>query len=222
MGHGITDWLSVGTEPAPWVIAPILGGISINLSVKVGFALGEYVNLGLELNPIWIRIVTEDTHTEGWLLPITLAASFHPTRKQSYSLAVRYVSASGVNDSTVDSQEVAGTALTRALQVIGQAQYQLTCAFAIYGAVYLQPWDQNLAVNGDVQVDPSTTVHVEGEASSANQAVPWVALAGAHLRFGIVNIRLGGGYGNFFVPRIGATARAYKGFVPDFDFFVRF
>jgi hypothetical protein len=30
------------------------------------------------------------------------------------------------------------------------------------------------------------------------------------------------GYGNFFVPRIGATARVYKGFVPDFDIFVRF
>jgi hypothetical protein len=65
-------------------------------------------------------------------------------------------------------------------------------------------------------------VQVEGETSAASHALPWAALAGAHFRFGVVNIRVGGGYGNFFVPRIGETTRLYKGFVPDFDFFVRF
>jgi hypothetical protein len=155
-------------------------------------------------------------------LPLTLAGSFHPTRSQSYSLGVRYTSAHGVNESTVDAQEIAGTALTRLLQLVGQAQFQLTGAVAIYGIVYLQPWTQNLGVQGEAQLDPSTTVHIEGETSASTHSLPWAAMAGAHLRFGIVNIRLGAGYGNFFVPRIGETTRLYKGFVPDFDFFVRF
>jgi hypothetical protein len=122
----------------------------------------------------------------------------------------------------VQDQEIAGTALTRVLQVVAQAQYQLTAAVAIYAEGFLQVWSQNLGVDATDQVDKQTTVQVQGEASSSNTALPFLALAGVHFMWGPVNLSLGGGYGNIFVPRLGATAKAYKGFVPDLDFYVRF
>jgi hypothetical protein len=222
MGVGIFDWLTVGTMPAPWIVAPILGGYSVNLSFKGGIPIGRYVNLGLEIDPLYLNIDTTDTVTQGWIVPVNLAGSLHPDTRQSYTLGMRYVAVEGVNDSKVDNQEIAGTALTRALQVNAQAQYQLTGAVAIYVQGALQVWEQQLQVSGNSQVDDSTSVEVNGEASSTNHARPWYAVVGTHLRFGVVNLRLGVGYGNIFVPRLGMSSRLYQGVVPDFDFYVRF
>jgi hypothetical protein len=222
MGVGVTDWLTVGLMPAPWVIAPILGGVSINLSVKGGIPIGRFVNLALEVNPLWLNIDTEDTSTHGVVLPFNLAASVHPAPRQSYSLGFRYVAVEGVNNSEVESQEIAGTALTRMMQVIAQAQYQLTGAVALYVQGALQVWEQELQVDGEDQLDDQTTVEVDGAASSTNNSRPWNAVVGAHFHWSSVNLRLGVGYGNFFVPRIGLAARLYTGVVPDFDFYVRF
>src|SRR5205809_5340074 len=102
MGVGITDWLTVGLMPAPWVIAPILGGVSVNLSVKGGIPIGRFVNLALEINPLWLNIETKDTNTHGVVVPINLAASFHPAPRQNYSLGYRYVAVEGVNDSAIE------------------------------------------------------------------------------------------------------------------------
>lgn len=222
MGHGLTDWLSLGVQPMPWVIAPILGGVSANVSLKTGLPLGKHVSLALDVSPIWINIATEDTYTQGLILPVTLASSFHPTRGQSYSLAVRYSSANGVNDSSVESQEIAGSAITRLVQVIAQAQFQVSGAVAIYATGHLQPWDQNLGIHVEDQIDSQTVVEVEGETSASDQSLPWAALLGAHFRWGMVNLRVAVGYGNIFIPRLGQTTRLYQGVVPDLDFYVRF
>jgi hypothetical protein len=222
MGAGIFDWLTVGTIPAPWVIAPILGGYSVNLAVKGGVPIGRYVNVGLEIIPLYLNIDTADTTTHGWIIPVNLAGSLHPDARQSYTLGVRYTSVEGVNDSKVDNQEIAGAALTRAMQVNAQVQYQLTGAVALYAQGSLQVWEQQLQVSGESQLDDSTSVDVEGEASSTNHARPWNAIVGTHLRFGIVNLKLGVGYGNFFVPRLGMSTKIYQGVVPDFEFYVRF
>jgi hypothetical protein len=62
MGAGVFDWLTVGTIPFPWVIAPILGGYSVNLAVKGGGPIGKYVNVGLEIIPLYVNIDTADQH----------------------------------------------------------------------------------------------------------------------------------------------------------------
>jgi hypothetical protein len=222
MGYGITDWLTVGLFPPAWIIAPILGGVSVNLSVKAGIPIGRYWNLALEVNPTWVNIDTADTKTNGWVVPVSLAGSWHPASRQSYSLGARYVAVEGTNNSDVSNQEIAGTALTRVLQLVGQAQYQLTGAVAIYAQGSLQVWEQQIQVNGSNQLDDSTSVDVQGEASSTNHTRPWSAILGAHFHWSSVNLRVGVGYGNIFVPRIGLTARVYQGVVPDLDFYVRF
>ena len=79
-----------------------------------------------------------------------------------------------------------------------------------------------MQVEGEDQLDDQTTVEIEGEASSTDNSRPWNAALGAHFHWSSVNLRVGVGYGNFFVPRIGLTARLYQGVVPDFDFYVRF
>ena len=221
-GYGITDWLTVGLQPIPWIVAPILGGVSANASVKLGFALGSLLDLSLEVTPIWFRIEDGSSDTRGILLPITLATSFHPTRGQSYSLAVRYSSVEGLNDSEIATQEVGGTALARVLQLIGQVQFQLTGSLSIYVQGQLQSWEQELRIHGSSRISDRTRIEIEGAASSMDQSLPWAVLAGIHVRHRAVNVRLGAGYGNVFVPRVGLTTRRYEGVVPDLDFFVRF
>jgi hypothetical protein len=221
-GYGITDWLTVGLQPIYWVAAPILGGVSVTAAVKLGVPLGDHLGVALEVNPIWFRVDIDGNDVRGVLLPVTLATSLHPDAVQHYSLAARYSSAEGLNDTEIASQEVAGTALTRLVQLIGQMQFQVTKGVGLYVQGVLQLWEQELRIEGSGRIDDRTRVQIDGAASSVDQALPWAALAGIHLRWSAVNLRLGAGYGNIFVPRIGLTSRRYEGVIPDLDFFVRF
>jgi hypothetical protein len=221
-GYGITDWLTVGLQPIYWVAAPVLGGVSVNAAVKLGVPIGDYLNVALEVNPLWLKVQIDGNDIRGILLPITLATSLHPDTIQHYSLAVRYSSAEGFNETEIASRQVAGNAVTRLVQLIGQMQFQVMRGVGLYVQGLLQLWDQALRLEGSGAIGDRTRVRIDGVASSVDQALPWAALAGVHLSWRALNLRLGAGYGNIFVPRIGLTSRRYEGVIPDLDLFVRF
>ena len=220
MGYGITNWLNVGTYPLAWVAGPIIGGLMGNLSLKLGTPITRWVNVGLEANATWARVKNEGTYVKGLVLPITLGVSLNASESQNYSLAGRYVSVHGTDQSDLESQQVEGGAITRMTQIIAHARWRVSDTVAIYARGYVQPWAQNLKVDSDVQVDEQTSVAIEGEASPTEDTTPWSALAGVHFRWGIVNLRLGVGYGYYFVPRI--SVPLFKSVFPDLDFYARF
>ena len=82
------------------------------------------------------------------------------------------------------------------------------------------PCRATVAVGMKLNAIPTLMISIEGS-TDATQSRPWAFVAGAALRFGPVHVRVGGGYGNIFVPRIGVfTPKPHP--QPDFDFFVRF
>jgi hypothetical protein len=220
MGYGITDWLNVGTNPGLWAVGPVLGGLVANASVRLGFPIANLASVSLDASPIFLRVNKSDGgRVRGMVVPITLAASLLPKENQSYSLAVRYVGVTGQDESDTDSQKLESAALTQVVQVTGQARFQVLRWLGLYSRVTVQPWEQDFGIDGSYQADPQTRVTVEGS-SDATQSRPWSVVAGFDFRFGPCYLRLGGGYGNFFVPRIGVFTPAIP--QPDFDFYVRF
>ena len=220
MGYGITDWLNVGTHPAMWLLGPIFGGRSGNLGIKLGLPITQWVNVGLDVNATWVSFEEESGRTRGVVIPTTLGVSFNATPDQNYSLAARYIAAEGGNESSVDAQEVEGAAVTRLVQFIGEGRYRFTDSFALYSRAYFQAWEENLNVDGEADLDDDTSVEVEGEASAVDSR-PWAVILGTHLHWGAINLRLGVGYGNYFVPGISFPIPE-KRFFPDLNFYARF
>jgi hypothetical protein len=221
MGYGITDWLSIGTSPGLWVIGPLLGGVVANASVKVGVPITHWVNVGLEVSPIYLHVDHKGNETRGLVLPMTLSGSFNATEWQDYSLGLRYVAIKGQDESATGNQSLEGAVVTSLAQIVFDGRYRFTEKFGLYARAYFEFWEKNLGAQGVYQPDDSTTIEVEGEADPNQGSRPWAVILGTHLKFSSVNLRLGLGYGNFFVPRIGAFIPD-KTVFPDLDFYVRF
>jgi len=221
--YGITDWLNVGTVPELWLLAPLLGGASANLSVRLGLPIGRYVHVSLDANPVWLRVQRPARHVNGWFIPMVLALSVQPTPRQSYSLGARYATLTGNFGGNLGSHEIAGTAVTSYVQITARAEYMFTQAFGLFLNAGIEPWERNIDLNSrNVQLDPQTTADVDGEISAVDNSRPWVAILGVHFRWDILNLRLGVGYGRFFLPRLGLPIRTYEGVVPDVNFYFRF
>lgn len=222
-GYGVADWLNVGTFETIWLLGPLIGGFAGNLTAKVGAPLGRRVHLGLEGNLTLLRLNRDDTKIRGLLLPITLGASVEPARWQNYSVAARFIDVSGKDASDFSGQEieeVEGAAITRLFQLIGHARFRATRVVAFYVRGYYQPWQQSLKLDATSRLDARTTVRVQGEAEAVD-FVPWAALGGVHLRWGAANLRIGAGYGHFFIPRLGLSTPG-RSVLPDLDFYARF
>jgi hypothetical protein len=220
MGYGITDWLNVGTQPALWLLGPIFGGRSGNVGLKLGLPITRWVNAGLEVNATWLSVEEEAGRTRGFIIPATLGVSVNATPSQNYSLAARYMAAEGGNQSSVDAQEIEGAAIVRVAQLIAEGRIRVTDSFAVYSRGYFQAWEENVNVDGEADIDDETSVEVEGEASAVDSR-PWAVILGTHLNWGAINLRLGVGYGNYFVPGI-SFALPDKRFFPDLNFYARF
>jgi hypothetical protein len=111
--------------------------------------------------------------------------------------------------------------VTSLAQIVFDGRYRFTEKFGLYARAYYEFWEKNLGAQGVYKPDDSTTIEVEGEADPNSGSRPWAVILGTHLRFSSVNLRLGLGYGNFFIPRIGAFIPE-KTVFPDLDFYVRF
>lgn len=220
MGYGITDWLNVGTQPAFWVLGPLFGGRSGNLGIKLGLPITQWVNVGLEVNATWLSVEADGSRTRGVIIPATLGVSVNASPSQNYSLAARYMAAEGGNESSVDAQEVEGAAIVRVVQFIGEGRFRVTESFALYSRGYVQAWEENINVDGGADIDDETSVEVEGEASPVDSR-PWAVILGTHLNWGAINLRLGVGYGNYFVPSTSFSIPE-KRFFPDLNFYARF
>jgi hypothetical protein len=219
-GYGVTDWLNVGTFPELWLMGPLLGGLIANASLKAGVPVAPWARLSLEASPTYLYLTHNGNQVRGLVVPVTLASSFSAGPGHAYSLAGRYIGLTGTDQSDMASQEVEGAALTKMVQVIADARYPLSQSVGIYARGYFQPWEQYTQVDGSSQVDPQTSVQLEAE-SATYTSRPWALLLGVHFHWGNVNLRVGAGYGNFFLPRLGVPLRK-QGLIPDLDFYVRF
>lgn len=220
MGYGITDWLNIGTHPLIWIGGPLLGGRMGNLSLKLGTPITRWINVGLEVNATWLRLDYQGSKSRGFVLPATLGVSVNATESQSYSLAGRYIAIHGANQTDVQSQEIEDGALARSFQLIGDGYWRLSDSFGLYARSYVQPWVQDLRVEATVRLDAQTTAELEGEASPSSGKTPWSVLGGMQFHWGVANLRVGVGYGRYFVPRI--SVPLFKSVFPDLDFYARF
>jgi hypothetical protein len=227
--YGFTDWLSAGTSPYPWILAPLLQGFSANLGVKAGLRFGDWT-ASLDARYFYVNIEqTEEDRSEltesrvsASIVPLTTALTFAPTDRHAVSLAVRYTFTETSAEQSRQSQEVAeGAAAADTLHIVVTGRWRLTGIFGVYFRSYVSAWNEDLVVEGESEPDAQTRIVLEASIDpNDDTGRPWSIVGGAHLVFDNVNIRAGLGYGNYFPPLLG-LALPDRGIVPDFTLYVR-
>jgi len=127
-----------------------------------------------------------------------------------------YVRAFGAGD--LDRVNVGGAIASQTVQLAGMLQLRLTRVFSLTASGRYQVYTGNLAFNGTSNLDPYTTVTVDGRAMPA-VAHPWQAIGGIALLWTHVHLIVGAGYGYYFIPGV-QLAYPKQTFVPDASFSV--
>jgi hypothetical protein len=216
---GLFDRLTVGTYGLPWIWRIYNG------HAKFAFARGDPISLAVSagiFNVTPDALVTESGNASVTALPFELTASLRISDAFTLSPAGAYtfVTLKGA----YDPAKIEGVAALSNLQVMGTLEWRLTkvVALVVHGR-YLVFQNAGGRVSATLSPDRFTRVDVRAIVSTNSLDYPnaYTIVPSAVLSHGVFNVRLGAGYGNYFIPGINLVL-PNRGIVPDFDLYFRF
>ena len=212
--YGITDRLSVGTDPPAWAAGAVVATWAPNLHLKYTLLARERWRLSGQVAGYLADLSA--TGSEGSTLaviPLTALASVALADKWWIHLEGNYnfIDASGTID--FDRVDLAGAVSTESTQVGAMLEYRPTPKLALTLRGRSQLWMRPLSIRGDSQIDPYTRVDVQAEMVPSLEH-PYTVVASVSCFWRHVHARVGGGYGTYFIP--GANLYLpYTGLIPD-------
>jgi hypothetical protein len=216
--YGITDRLSVGTDPPMWAARAAVDVLVPNGHVKYTALQHPRLLLTGQLG-VYYADVSKFDNAGGSLLvvPLTLWASLPVAPKRWPKLWAHlegvYNWVEGWGTGSVDRIDLAGSVTTEAIQLGAMLEYRLQprLAFTLRGRV--QPWMNPLEITADRQFDPYTRIDVRAELEPRHEH-PFAVVAGATYFWKHVHASVGVGYGNYFLYGMNLYS-SYQGVIPD-------
>jgi hypothetical protein len=196
---GITEKLSIGTDPPAWAVRALSNIWVPNLHLKYQFWSNDRVALAGIIAGYVADVSNGGTSGAVFEVPLSGLVSVICTSHLMLHGNLTYVYARAVGTGDVTEATVHGAAAVRALHTGLMAQVPLTRIFSLLliGRVQLYTGDVGFSANS--QVDPYTNVTVNATMVPA-QKHPWQTVAGAAFLWRYVHLVAGVGYGYFFVP----------------------
>ena len=155
------------------------------------------------------------------ILPLALFASFELTRSVCLHIEGQYTFITGRGTTQPEDTSIAGAAATASMQIGAMAFVRLGRVVSLYARGRHQPWQRAVRVDATADPDAFTSVEAHSNVKPMYSAHAWQALFGVAISSAMLNLELGIGYGDAFLPSIGVVA-PYKGVLPDANLFVRF
>lgn len=225
---GATNWLTLGTYTAPWVLIPITGAFNASLYAKFklvdwnGFAAALRANYFL----FQLRNVStgdlDDGDFRASVLPLSATFSYVFDSRWTQSFDVTWVETVAHGHAGVEENSgVLGAGLQRTLQLMLSTEMRLSRVIALNLIARYVPWAQAVSFTSDSTLEDGTRVWIEGEITGDDLRNSWMIQPGVAFSWARFNLQLGLGYGDFFVPGIRFVG-SRKAPIPDFDFFFRF
>jgi hypothetical protein len=144
---------------------------------------------------------------------LSLFASFRLQDRVWLHTEGAYVYARAFGAGDLNQANFGGAVASQTVQLGGMLEFRLTRTFSLTATGRYQVYTADLAFDGSGNVDPFTTVDVNGRAV-ASVSHPWEAIGGIALLWKHVHLILGAGYGYYFLPGID-LAYPKRTFVPD-------
>jgi hypothetical protein len=212
--YGITDRVTVGTDPPAWAARAFLPILVPNLHIKVAIVERERVWLSVRAAGYWAKLSESGAANADLLaVPLSLFASFAAAPKIWLHGEGTFILAKAFGGGDVGRTDVSGAAATRAVQGGAMIEYRPSRVVALLLRGRYQFYVGPLAFEGSSQPDAFTAVDLQGRLEPRVRH-PWSALAAVALMWRHVRLLFGAGYGYYFVPGIEIAVPGRR-FVPD-------
>jgi hypothetical protein len=236
LSYGIIDQLQITTYTIPWFLGPVAGAIlnekqdiAPNLELKSTFydrgRLALSASFGFITGTIKQIENVEATRARYTFFPISLAASVRINSDVSAHIGGMFTAVDGDADASPGSTDVGGAAAVDILQFWVMTEWRLSRVVAFTFTVRWVPWVSNVIVRGNLTADesnPDVDAQLELEFTDLTNA--FAIIPGFVFSWDRANIRLGVGYGDFFVEGFAVVVpgSVLSNVSPEFDIFVRF
>jgi hypothetical protein len=212
--YGITDRLTIGTDPPSWAARAVLPILVPNLHAKFVAYHADPWWVSLQVAGYWADLSNTDLSSGSLLVvPLTAFGSYYvrPDIGIHGELNYNIVNAFGTGD--VSNSEVAGAAAVRSFQIGAMGEYRLTRVVALTLRGRFQPYAGPLAFEASSNSDPFTQFQANARLTLKDPH-PYAVIAGAAFLWEHFRFTVGVGYGNYFIPGLNIAVPG-KGFVPD-------
>jgi hypothetical protein len=196
---GITEKLSVGSDPPAWAVRAIARVWVPNLHFKFQFWQNERVAIAGQVAGYVADVSSGGTTGVVLEVPLSAIGSVIVTRHLILHGDATYVYARAVGTGDVTQATVHGAAAVRAVQTGLMAQIPITRIFSMLAIGRVQLYTGDVGFSASSQVDPYTNVTVNATMVPAMQH-PWQVVAGAAFLWRYFHLMAGAGYGSYFVP----------------------
>ncbi|MGB5194290.1 MAG: hypothetical protein WBN70_15000 [Polyangiales bacterium] len=244
LSYGIFKYLEISTYTVPWLAGLFLeefetiGSPNVEfkstlinrnrfaLSVSVEFLWGRVSSCtNPMLNPDGQLCTTEaEFSTVNWLVyPISVTSSVRINSRISIHIGGQYTATQATGGTRPFEGDISGSAVVNMLQIYGMFEWRLSRVVALTLTTRWLPYVSQTVVRGQIVVDDDTgaTIGIQADILDNNA---FAVIPGAVFSWNRANIRLGVGYGAFFVEPVGLVvpASVLNSISPEFDVFVRF
>jgi hypothetical protein len=219
--YGITDWLSIGTDPPAWA-ARLVGPILVpNAHAELALVRQERGRLSAMAAGYYLRLSRVSGADGGVVaVPLSLFASAGVTPRNWVHLEGVFNFVRGFGTGDTDRADVEGAITTRSWQLGVMFEHRLLRQLALTLRGRLQVATSPLVLRGDADPDPFTHAEVQVELRPAREH-PWAVVAAGTYQWKHAHLRLGVGYGSYFVPGANVVP-PYFGIIPDGSFALYF
>lgn len=211
--YGLTDRISIGSDPVPWLVRAFRPVLIPNLHLKVlAFERGPLA-IGVKAGAYYAFISGDREQSHLVTVPISLYPSIRLATRVWLHLEATYVFARLLGTGNTDNADLDGAVSTRTAQAGAMFELRLTRILSIVAVGRYQFYAGPLVFGGSSVLDPSTTVRVDGELRPRVER-PWEAIAGIAVLWPHVRLGLGAGYGYYFIPGMDIALPQLR-FIPD-------
>lgn len=232
LSYGIIDQLQVTTYTMPWLLGAILEAVAPNLEFKSTFY--DRRRLALSVSAGVVEGQVEQISGEGEslttkkvryvIVPLNLASSVRINSRVSTHLGGQFTFTDVVGSSQPTDNEIRGATVVNLLQLWGMFEMRISRVSAFTLTVRWVPWASDTVVRGDLVVDPNTGAVVGVEVEAFDLTNAFAIIPGFVFSWKRANLRVGVGYGDFFLEGFGLAipGSTLRYISPEFDVFVRF
>jgi hypothetical protein len=211
--YGITEQLSVGTEPPMWALRALVHVLVPNLHLKFQIFDRDPVAVAVQIAGYYADISRANFSGNLFAIPLTAYASVKVLPRITLHGEGAFIFARAVGTGDLTQASLNGATATRAAQVALLVQYQVNHFFSLTANGRYQVYTADLPLSGSSMPDAFTTASLSGQFVPPVKH-PWEAFAGIAFLWQHFRASAGAGYGYYFVPGLD-VANTSKTVVPD-------
>jgi len=229
LSYGVLDELQVTTYTFPWILGSIFEEVAPNVELKSTFFDRRKLALSASVGFLTGTIKqTDNAKVRYYLLPIAVTASVRINSRVSFHTGGKFAATDFTAAAQAGHNDIQGVAVVNLLQLFAMLELRLSRVTSFTLFVRWAPWVSDSVLQGDINIGDDTSGTIEAQINTDNLKNAWAIVPGFVFSWARANLKLGLGFGDWFVPGIGLIVPGpfprpgTPTPVPEFDIFVRF